>query len=157
MRKPLPKTAEIPDYLPGEVHTQKVKCGKANCHCASGKPHLAYYRFWREKGKLHKAYVRRADLEAVKNACRRWAETDKAAKDMINSPAGDKIRGEIRQMLREAGAPQSMIDRHRNKGGKQPEADRALDLALSLMNSDALRSLRVNGFRFSKSKTAAKR
>ena len=73
---------------------------------------------------------------------------DKAAKDMINSPAGDKIRGEIRQMLREAGAPPEIINRHLNRGGKQPEGDMVLDLALSLVKPLALKSLTAGAFRF---------
>jgi hypothetical protein len=61
--EPLPKT------LPGVVCAQRVRCGKAGCRCASGERHLAYYRFWREGGRLRKRYVRRADLAAVRAAC----------------------------------------------------------------------------------------
>ena len=61
--EPLPKT------LPGVVCTQRVRCGKPGCRCARGPGHLAYYRFWREGGRLRKCYVRRADLSAVRAAC----------------------------------------------------------------------------------------
>ena len=61
--EPLPKT------LPGAVCAQRVRCGKPGCRCARGDGHLAYYRFWREAGRLRKAYVRPADLEAVRAAC----------------------------------------------------------------------------------------
>jgi hypothetical protein len=61
--EPLPKT------LPGAVCAQRVRCGKAGCRCARGQGHLAYYRFWREGGRLRKCYVRRADLAAVRGAC----------------------------------------------------------------------------------------
>ena len=61
--EPLPKT------LPGVVCAQRVRCGKAGCRCARGPGHLAYYRFWREGGRLCKCYVRRADLAAVRAAC----------------------------------------------------------------------------------------
>src|SRR5215475_2281280 len=100
MPKPLPKTDDIPNLLPGEVYEQKVKCGKANCRCARGELHTAFYRYWREKGKVRKAYVRRADLERVREACQNWAEADEAKESMLNSPEADKIRKEIRQMLR---------------------------------------------------------
>jgi hypothetical protein len=60
--EPLPKT------LPGVVCAQRVRCGKPGCRCARGQGHLAYYRFWREGGRLRKQYVRRADL-AVRAAC----------------------------------------------------------------------------------------
>jgi hypothetical protein len=55
--------------LPGVVCAQRVRCGKANCRCAEGQRHLAYYRFWREGGRLRKRYVPRADLERVRAAC----------------------------------------------------------------------------------------
>ena len=60
---PLPKT------LPGAVCAQRVRCGKPGCRCARGPGHLAYYRFWREGGRLRKCYVRRADLASVRAAC----------------------------------------------------------------------------------------
>jgi hypothetical protein len=31
--------------------------------------HVAYYRFWREGGRLRKRYLKRADLAAVRAAC----------------------------------------------------------------------------------------
>jgi hypothetical protein len=61
--EPLPKT------LPGVVCAQRVRCGKPRCRCARGQAHLAFYRFWREGGRLRKCYVRRADLAAVRAAC----------------------------------------------------------------------------------------
>ena len=61
--EPLPKT------LPGAVCPQRVRCGKPGCRCARGQGHLAYYRFWREGGRLRKRYVRPADLAAVRDAC----------------------------------------------------------------------------------------
>ncbi len=61
--EPLPKT------LPGVVCAQRVRCGKVGCRCADGQGHLAFYRFWREGGRLRKRYVRRADLAAVRAAC----------------------------------------------------------------------------------------
>ena len=61
--EPLPKT------LPGVVCAQRVRCGKPNCRCARGQGHLAYYRFWREGGRLRKCYVRRNELASVRAAC----------------------------------------------------------------------------------------
>jgi hypothetical protein len=60
---PLPKT------LPGVVCAQRVRCGKPACRCAHGPGHLAFYRFWREGGRLRKSYVRRTDLASVRAAC----------------------------------------------------------------------------------------
>jgi hypothetical protein len=64
------KTPEtLPKTLPGVVCAQRVRCGKASCHCARGPGHVAHYRFWREGGRLRKQYVKRADLAAVRAAC----------------------------------------------------------------------------------------
>jgi hypothetical protein len=59
----------LPKTLPGSVCAQRVRCGKPGCRCARGPGHLAYYRFWREGGRLRKCYVRRVDLVAVRAAC----------------------------------------------------------------------------------------
>ena len=61
-RKMLPKTAgEIEN---GGLYVQRVRCGKANCKCARGEPHTAFYFFTRRNGKLIKFYVRKADVNA---------------------------------------------------------------------------------------------
>jgi hypothetical protein len=59
------------DKLPGAVCTQYIRCGKPNCKCAHGQLHGPYhYRFWRDnKGRQHKEYVKKADLERVRAAC----------------------------------------------------------------------------------------
>jgi hypothetical protein len=70
----LPK--EIPAKLPGAVCKQYVTCGTPNCRCTRGEQHGPYwYRFWRDgEGKLHKQYVRKADLERVRAACQAWRD-----------------------------------------------------------------------------------
>jgi hypothetical protein len=60
--------------LPGAVCQQRVRCGKPNCRCSRGELHVAFYRFWREGGRLRKAYVRRIDLETTRAACAKWRE-----------------------------------------------------------------------------------
>jgi hypothetical protein len=65
--------------LPGVVRPQWVRCGRPKCRCARGERHGPYfYRFWREGGRLRKAYVRLAELEQVKAWCeaRRQARRD---------------------------------------------------------------------------------
>src|SRR5688500_8235034 len=59
--KMLHKTAH--EIRNGGIYLQKVKCGKANCRCARGEKHLAYYYFTRQNGKLHKTYIRRSELD----------------------------------------------------------------------------------------------
>lgn len=68
MQKESAKT--LPKILSGVVLSQMVRCGRLNCCCAQGKPHGPYfYRFYREDGRLRKAYVRPADVEQVREAC----------------------------------------------------------------------------------------
>jgi hypothetical protein len=60
----------LPKTLPGVVCVQWRKCGKAGCRCARGDLHGPYFaRFWRQGGQLRKAYVRKADLEDVRERC----------------------------------------------------------------------------------------
>jgi hypothetical protein len=70
---PRPDTNQSPETLPKTLHgvvcAQRVRCSKPGCACARGQGHLAFYRFWREAGKLRKCYVRRADLASVRAAC----------------------------------------------------------------------------------------
>jgi hypothetical protein len=65
------KTPEtLPKPLPGVVCPQWVRCGRPTCRCARGELHGPYhYRFWREGGRLRKAYVRPAELEEVLARC----------------------------------------------------------------------------------------
>jgi hypothetical protein len=66
MPESLPKT----EPLPGVVCVQWKRCGRPNCRCARGQLHGPYHcRFWREGGKLKKAYVRRADVAQVHARC----------------------------------------------------------------------------------------
>lgn len=91
-----------PKMLPGVVCVQRVRCGKPSCRCATGKKHLAYYRFWREDGKRRKAYVRRGEVEETRAACARWKEADAVWQGMLNSPAVQEQKRQTRRMLREA-------------------------------------------------------
>ena len=59
----------LPKTLPGVVCVQRVRCGKPRCRCARGQPHVAFYRFWREGGRLRKSYVKRSALADVRAAC----------------------------------------------------------------------------------------
>lgn len=81
----LPKI--IPDRLPGTVLPQYVRCGKPNCKCARGELHGPYwYRFWHEDGwKLHKQYVRKADLEAVRAACAAYQQENREGRELIKT------------------------------------------------------------------------
>jgi hypothetical protein len=85
--------------LPGVVCAQRVRCGKPNCRCATGQRHLAYYRFWREGGRLCKRYVPRADLERVRAACQARRE---ARRLLVQSwEEWRRLRSVVRQAERE--------------------------------------------------------
>jgi hypothetical protein len=63
-------TETLPKTLPGTVCAQWKRCGKAGCRCARGQLHGPYFaRFWRENGRLRKAYVRKGDVEDVRGRC----------------------------------------------------------------------------------------
>ena len=61
----------LPKTLAGIVCQQWVRCGRTRCRCGRGELHGPYhYRFWREGGRLRKAYVRPAELEQVRGSAR---------------------------------------------------------------------------------------
>ena len=98
----LPETLQnIPAELPGVVCEQSVRRGN--------KQHVYYARFWREDGRLHKQYVRKADVEAVRAACaaRREREAERTkTRALIVAAFGEEALREsqrqIRATLREA-------------------------------------------------------
>jgi hypothetical protein len=60
----------LPKMLPGVVCAQWKKCGKARCRCARGQLHGPYFaHFWRENGRLRKAYVRQDNVKDVRQRC----------------------------------------------------------------------------------------
>jgi hypothetical protein len=88
---------------PGTIHEQRVKCGKANCRCARGERHVAFYRFWRDEGgRLRKAYVPRSRVEEARAACEAWKSNNRAVLSMVRGAEGANARREIRHMIRSA-------------------------------------------------------
>ena len=64
------QSASLPKELPGAVCRQWVRCGTPNCRCARGQLHGPYFaRFWRENGKVRKAYVKLSEVDQVRAAC----------------------------------------------------------------------------------------
>src|SRR5437588_12698385 len=58
-----PKIEPLRGGLVGEM----IRCGRANCKCASGSLHGPYYyRVWMMRGRRFKTYVKKADLERIK-------------------------------------------------------------------------------------------
>jgi hypothetical protein len=74
----------LPKKMMGSVHAQYVRCGKANCKCASGELHGPYYyHFVRVGGELRKRYLKADEVEIVQAAClaRQQAESEQRARD----------------------------------------------------------------------------
>jgi len=65
--------------LPGSVCRQYIRCGRSNCKCANGMLHGPYYyRFWYVGGRLHKSYVKKADIGAILAACSAYKQEQRA-------------------------------------------------------------------------------
>jgi len=80
------KTAKpLPNTLPGTVCAQWRERGGKRCG-----PY--YFRFWREGGRLHKQYIKREDVDAVRAACTRHREEQAARR---------RNHAELMQMLRQ--------------------------------------------------------
>ncbi len=69
----------LPKMIPGSVHVQYVRCGKATCRCAHGEQHGAYYyHFVRTAGKLTKRYLKAHEVEQMQIACQARREEERA-------------------------------------------------------------------------------
>jgi hypothetical protein len=78
--------------LPGSLHAAWVRCGKAGCKCAGGERHGPFWRRqWREGGRTHRRYVRRADVARVRAALAAWRE---------QHPPVATLRDEVRKLRR---------------------------------------------------------
>jgi hypothetical protein len=62
----LPKILALADHS-GSLQRQLVRCGKTNCKCTRGLLHEAYYFFFWMHPRTLKLYVRRADVERVRD------------------------------------------------------------------------------------------
>lgn len=80
--KSLPKTAS--QIYNGGVYPQQVKCGKPNCKCARGELHTAYYFFTRDRGKLTKTYVRKAEVEEFSRLVKESADQRRQRREQAN-------------------------------------------------------------------------
>jgi hypothetical protein len=60
--------------LPGFVSRVRVRCGKANCRCRFGERHVAYYRVTYSCGLRFRKYVRRNQVEEMREACQAHRE-----------------------------------------------------------------------------------
>jgi len=90
------KTAEpLPNNLPGAVCAQWRE--------RDGKRYGPYYfRFWREGGRLHKQYIKRNEVDAVRTACAHHREEQEARR---------KNHAELMRMLRQYKATCREVER----------------------------------------------
>jgi hypothetical protein len=75
----------LPKNGKGTVHRQRVRCGKQRCRCRHGEPHLAFYLFWREGGKLRKRHIPRSDVDAVRAACAARRERERRERQELQA------------------------------------------------------------------------
>ncbi len=104
MNKVKTKTALVlSKTLPGTVHAQFVRCGKANCKCARGELHGAhFYHFVRVGGKLRKRYLKAVEVEKIKEACALRQQQEKRRRN--DSKTVWSLIRQIRENLRETDA-----------------------------------------------------
>ena len=96
-QKVLPKTAgEIQN---GGLYLQRVRCGKANCKCARGEPHTAFYFFTRRHRKLVKIYVRKSEIDEFVHLIVKATTERKERRQMAKTDL-DLLK-ELRQVLHE--------------------------------------------------------
>ncbi len=78
-------TAILPgemSVLPGEICEQFIRCGKPGCRCEQGHRHGPYYyRIWREGDRVHKVYIKRPELETVRQACEAYRQCQQTLRD----------------------------------------------------------------------------
>ena len=65
---------KMSDLLNGHLQKRRVRCGKQNCKCASGELHTAYYHVWHCDGVRYQKYIRRSEVEKVRQACQEHRE-----------------------------------------------------------------------------------
>lgn len=85
----------------GGIYSQRVRCGKSSCKCASGEPHTAYYFFTRRGRKLTKFYVRKNEAVAFATIANQSAfersqkrKSIKLSCDLLRAFRGDLLRNE---------------------------------------------------------------
>ena len=86
-----PKTPPVTP-LPGSLHAEYVRCGKANCRCTRGELHGPYWRrFWRENGRTYRQYVHLAEVEQIRAAVLLWR---------VEHPSVRTLLGKLRELRR---------------------------------------------------------
>lgn len=83
MKKDFSKVSPKMGIVGGSVVAYLVKCCRTNCKCSVGELHGPYfYRYWREKGKRYKQYIKREDVEAINLACTNYRKQHHQTKQL---------------------------------------------------------------------------
>jgi len=83
----------------GGLYRQSVRCGKANCRCATGHLHRGYwYFFTRVEGKLRKFYVPLEAVESFAQVVNAAAEQKQASRQSLRD--SKRLLNEMRLRLR---------------------------------------------------------
>ena len=99
---------KVPKIKPlrGYLREQYIKCGRSNCHCASGDGHGPYYyRVITANGRKRKEYVRKSELSAIQAGIDKHRE-QRAEARRTNQEANESLRmlksrfSQIDQLLR---------------------------------------------------------
>ncbi len=100
--------------IPGTVVTSWVRCGKAGCRCATGKPHGPYhYHRWREDvyedvdgelmavGRCHRRrYVSRHDAPRVRALCLKYRDRRYALRQALTVLSARRMTREFLKAIR---------------------------------------------------------
>ena len=74
-------TADSESMARGSLVRLRRRCGKTNCHCLDGQPHLTWALSYSVKGKTKMMTLRDRDLSRVRRALGRYR---RAAEDLEN-------------------------------------------------------------------------
>ena len=69
-------------FIRGSLTVRQNICGKANCHCARGEPHLALYLTQSHDGKPRQLYVPKAWEERVRRAVSDYQELQQLVEEL---------------------------------------------------------------------------
>lgn len=81
-RSRIAKISTSKRLLRGSLTVRKNTCGKANCRCARGDPHLALYLTQSHNGKPRQLYVPREWVERVRQAVSDYQELQRLVDEL---------------------------------------------------------------------------
>jgi hypothetical protein len=98
MRRKIKNENSAIKMLPGFVAKVRVRCGKANCRCASGDKHLAHYHVSYSDGLRIRKYVRRDQVAATKAGCEAHRELQRKLR--TGRVEYKQMLGRLRELLK---------------------------------------------------------